>query len=251
MGLDISVYKVVPRSEDDNDLRQGSHDFHFDENNNNLKIFSDLSFEKEAEYYDLEKTLSEMGYDPKKMLATGQSYSDKAEITYVNTNHILYESYDYLDKIWSKVYFDTKEELFNSVLYEKFKNLYLNILKKEGWVEDYTFYASGQDRHCFNLNKAKDFCSKKVKVVLVDPPTFKKPERFIRVEEVGYQRKGANNKFYQDGDQIYNDGYITDIEVLRKHWYKYFSDTKELMEGFKKSIIDNFTQGETFVSYSW
>lgn len=72
--------------------------------------------------------------------------------------------------------------------------------------------------------------------------------------EVGYQRKGANKQFYDDGKWDI-DTWVFTKEELIEHWNKYFSDPndsyygKEARKHFKKNIIDNFEEGRTFVMY--
>jgi hypothetical protein len=100
---------------------------------------------------------------------------------------------------------------------------------------------------------------------LIDPPTIKKTERFLQVEEVGYQRKGANKKFYAEG--MWDSPCVLKMETLKDHWEKYFShqtpeseggwgsgveytlDDEEMKSRFKENIIDKFVEGETFVCY--
>ena len=72
--------------------------------------------------------------------------------------------------------------------------------------------------------------------------------------EVGYQRKGANAQFYNDGK--WDDNTIVSTkEMLLEDWKKYFSDPDDTYYGadsakeFKENIIDNFEEGKTFVWY--
>lgn len=73
-------------------------------------------------------------------------------------------------------------------------------------------------------------------------------------EEVGYQRKGANKQFYDDGKWDV-DTWVFTKEELIEHWNKYFSDPNDAYYGkrarkeFKKNIIDHFEEGKTFVMY--
>ena len=99
-----------------------------------------------------------------------------------------------------------------------------------------------------------------------DVITFEQEDNMFLVEEVGYQRKGANQQFYEDG-MWGNSPIVTDRKVLLEHWDKYFShqtpDSKggwgsgtdsprpdgEMRENFRKNIIDHFVDNETFVIY--
>ena len=72
--------------------------------------------------------------------------------------------------------------------------------------------------------------------------------------EVGWQRKGANAQFYNDGK--WDDNTIVSTkEMLLEDWKKYFSDPDDSYYGkdaeshFKENIIDNFEEGKTFVWY--
>ena len=73
-------------------------------------------------------------------------------------------------------------------------------------------------------------------------------------KEVGYQRKGANKQFYDDGRWDV-DTWVFTKEELIEHWNKYFSDPNDAYYGkrarkeFKKNIIDHFVEGKTFVMY--
>lgn len=77
---------------------------------------------------------------------------------------------------------------------------------------------------------------------------------FFAGEEVGYQRKGANKRFYDDGKWDDNT-VVIDRETLLDDWKKYFSDEDDAYYGenakqhFKENIIDKFVDGETIVCY--
>lgn len=77
---------------------------------------------------------------------------------------------------------------------------------------------------------------------------------FFVGKEVGYQRKGANKRFYDDGKWDSNT-VVIDRKTLLDDWEKYFSDEndayyrKEARKHFKENIIDNFVDGETIVCY--
>jgi len=73
-------------------------------------------------------------------------------------------------------------------------------------------------------------------------------------KELGYQRKGANAQFYNDGK--WDDNTIVSTKkMLLEDWRKYFSDKNDTYYGanakqhFKENIIDNFIPGKTFVAY--
>lgn len=93
-------------------------------------------------------------------------------------------------------------------------------------------------------------------------PVFKKKVPVIYWEEVGYQRKGLNSKFYQD----YEDGkigyFVWTKAELERYLDEYCDEDTEIEHGdtkytatykdnFKVNIIDNFTEGTDVVSFSW
>lgn len=77
---------------------------------------------------------------------------------------------------------------------------------------------------------------------------------FFVGKEVGYQRKGANKRFYDDGKWD-NNTVVIDRKTLLDDWEKYFSDEDDAYYGknakqhFKENIIDKFVDGETIVCY--
>jgi hypothetical protein len=100
---------------------------------------------------------------------------------------------------------------------------------------------------------------------VVDPPFRVTVERCLSLNEVGYQRKGANKRFYED--DVWNSPCVTDMKTLNLHWEKYFSaptpDSKggwgsgveydksaeEMRSDFGRNIVEKFKEGETFVMY--
>ena len=103
------------------------------------------------------------------------------------------------------------------------------------------------------------------KVELKNPPTLKRKELVLYAEEVGYQRKGANKKFYEDG--MWDSACVTNLSVLKEHHKKYFSSNtpeskggwgsgvefelsdEEMKKRFQENIINKFEKGKTFVVY--
>lgn len=102
--------------------------------------------------------------------------------------------------------------------------------------------------------------------VVVFPKLIKNKILVLAYVEVGYQRKGANSQFYEDG--MWDSPCVTSMETLTDHWNKYFSKAtpeskggwgsgveftgisdKERREEFKTNIIDVFVEGEMFVQY--
>jgi hypothetical protein len=82
------------------------------------------------------------------------------------------------------------------------------------------------------------------KIQLIDPPLITKKDRCIAVEEIGYQRKGANKQFYDDG--MWDDPAlicVVSLDLLKEHAKKYFE------ENFVTNIVNKFEEGKTFVMY--
>lgn len=74
MGLDISVMKPVnPEGKDLDALKMYVFTL---KDTPELEVFKDLVFEKENEYYDTERALTEAGYDPKNVDCTGTEFGE-------------------------------------------------------------------------------------------------------------------------------------------------------------------------------
>lgn len=78
--------------------------------------------------------------------------------------------------------------------------------------------------------------------------TFTKEEDCILAREIGYQRKGANKQFYDDG--MWDSPCVIDEKTIKEHWEKYFSETPKLRKDFYENIVKKFKDGETFVLYA-
>lgn len=74
----------------------------------------------------------------------------------------------------------------------------------------------------------------------------------IYFKEVGYQRKGMNNKFYKE---FKNGKPYLEIETVKKAFIflqaDHLSSLKELQQNFQKNFIDNFIEGESIFYASW
>lgn len=264
MGLDITVYKVIQLPEEKWDDETDSYTI--TEENQELNVFLDKAVKRQNQYYDIEGEMKKLGYDPEFMLWNGSSYGEDDIFEFTDSKHELHEMSKFLDKHWNEVYFETEDELLNNDIYKTYIELYYPILRdKYGYENDFTFYASGNDTNYFNLNKVKNFVEKLVRVKIINPSTLPKDEMCIAVEEVGYQRKGANKKFYSDG--MWDSPCVLTLETLKEHHEKYFSyptpddkggwgsgveydmEADEMKKYFQENIIDNFVEGETFVIY--
>ena len=78
---------------------------------------------------------------------------------------------------------------------------------------------------------------------LSEVPTYNKKVPVICWEEVGYQRKGMNDKFYRE----YKDYYVWTKAELERYRDEYAEDKEE----FQSNIINNFIEGKDCVSFDW
>ena len=74
----------------------------------------------------------------------------------------------------------------------------------------------------------------------------------IHVREIGYQRKGMKNKFYQDFQN--NRLYLDLLSVKKAYQYLeggHIYTLKELQINFQKNFIENFIEGESIFWPNW
>lgn len=162
-------------------------------------------------------------------------------LPYINLNISEIDPNDY-------IVLDEKEDMsfFEEYIFEK-ENLYYDIEKaildsgnNPDEVTNLSQQYNGIIFLCF-------FTTKNGFEISVTPETFSVIEKCIIPQEIGYQRKGANKKFYDDG--IWDSNIITSEKILIEHWDLYFSKDKESKENFRKNILDKFVEGQTFVIY--
>ncbi len=122
--------------------------------------------------------------------------------------------------------------------------------------DDYSLGMQGGGQYGFVLKNSEQAGEDRMFYINYDEVvTVVKPcPIFIRGRELGYQRKGANGQFYDDGMWDPNK-IVTTKKVLLEHWRKYFSDNtneyygKETKAHFKEHIIDKFVPGKSYVIY--
>jgi len=254
MGLDIEVRKPI------NNLTSDNFIIIDDTNKQKLNIFNKYFFEKEIEYFNIEKELLKYNLKIDDVVECyGQHYNgNKVDFTYFITNHELYQITDYLSKIKNIKQFNTKIELFKDKSFSWLRK-YNSLLLK------YKFNFNFKDGNYYSLNPLLKFIESKVKIKIKNPEIILVKETCLAYKEVGYQRKGANNKFYED--EMWSSDYIVDKNTLLEHQEKYFSyntpeskggfgsgvefelSDEDMKNRFKENIIDNFIEGETFVCY--
>ena len=88
-----------------------------------------------------------------------------------------------------------------------------------------------------------------IKIDLDKVPIYSKSIKVLYWEEVGYQRKGFNNKFYSD----YRAGKLGYFVWSKKELERYKQDycIDEEKEYFQKYVIDKFIDGKTCCIFSW
>jgi hypothetical protein len=262
MGLDIYVER--PTALGNRKPKDVEYAWTLREGSELSKRFGHLAFEKTNRYYDIEGAIKAKGVNPDDLLGSSQSYGKSVTFTFINTKHELYEAHQFLQDNWNN-YFDTKAEFLASDVYKTFKEKYCDLLVKNGWRKSYKFFATGSKTTHYNLVNANHFCQRKVEVKIRNPKKNPRVDKCLDCEEVGYQRKGANQQFYEDG--MWGSEPVFDMATLLEHWEKYFSaptpeskggwgsgteydlEADEMRKRFKENIIDKFVEGETFVYY--
>lgn len=269
MGLDISLYKVVPlgnRKYTDVDNYYSLDDFP------ELKTFEHLSFEIIEDHYELINSLAEIGYDFNKLQYHG-TVGNKKGITFEfkDSHHELFIVYTWLNTLLDLqengelIDYRKEKDFFNSEYFKFFEKEYLPLMLKYGWKAKYKFKIPNTKKTYFSFIGVRRFIMPKIKVLLKNPPTIKKKVKCIAVENVSYQRKGANRLFYEH--DIWDSPCITDLKTLELHSGMYFSqftrctliektvqsydeEYNEIIHAnFKENILDKFVEGEMFVIY--
>lgn len=144
------------------------------------------------------------------------------------------------------------------------KGAFMKLWPKEfGEYPNIEDFKIGENKYDFDAYEKK--CDEHIIILdLRTVPTFKKEIRILWYDEVGYQRKGLNRKFYSD----YRDGKIgyfvwTKKELLRykrdycdkKYEYIYPSGKPSgeyvyEKRNFQRNIIDNFGE-HCCVTFDW
>lgn len=94
-------------------------------------------------------------------------------------------------------------------------------------------------------------------VDLSEVPVKVVSQKVIGVEEVGYQRKGLNDKFYDDSRKGELNYYVWALDELNHYKNEYCNETDEYGIGynpkveFQKNIIDKFIEGQCVVVFDF
>lgn len=121
--------------------------------------------------------------------------------------------------------------------------------KEAGNYPCYEDFKTGEDSYNWEEYEAA-LAAHTIKVNLDKVPTYEKTIKILYYEEVGYQRKGLNDQFYED----YRNGkigyFVWTLEELMRYKESYCESIED-KEHFQRSIIDNFIEGECCVTFDW
>ena len=139
------------------------------------------------------------------------------------------------------------------------KNSYMEVIDKEFAKTEPKYVRDGDNTEWENWMDERD--KKAFKIYFKDIPTYKKKIKILYKNEVGYQRKGLNSKFYEDYDAGKIGYYVWDKKELERYMNDYCDDDHPSeydrhyictpKVDFKENIIDNFTEGECCVTFDW
>lgn len=127
----------------------------------------------------------------------------------------------------------------------------LKTLKFYNWQEYSKFigidYSDCPLQEAFDNYENQTYCYYKgdtpVIIHLGEVPIYTKQVPVICWEEVGYQRKGMNDKFYKE----FENYWVWTKAELERYKNEYAEDPEE----FQSNIIDNFVEEKDCVSFDW
>lgn len=226
MGLDITMYKVIKDNSYNDDT---SYYFFADNDEEGIKwmntfkpTFDDNVFHKtQEEYMDFDK----VGFTDDTCHILCCNYCEKSYYQYIKKDHELYKLY------YNIINTDNRADY-------KLTDDDIALLQKYEYIVDpeVTIYMVVH----FIQNIASEY------LYLDDVPTYMQDGYKLYKEEVGYQRKGMNNAFYEDHDCNFT---VFDKKRLEEIYEKYVKD--DCKEYFKRVILDPFVEGEHFVNFDW
>ena len=125
-------------------------------------------------------------------------------------------------------------------------------LKKEKGIDihewDWVGECYGDEGNIMSLKHVET--KKTMKLDMDKIPTFKQEISIIGYDEVGYQRKGLNSKFYEDYNNHKIGYFVWNKNELERYMRDYCDDDED-KERFKRNIIDEFIDGECCVTFDW
>ena len=268
MGLDITLYRPYSVQNMDKEEFDDLTDYRVVKEGDSLySKFENFLFEKENEYFDIESKLKELNLKEEDLIWCGEVFNGTtSKILYVVKSDPLYIAYNWLyeENKWT-LDFKTKKDLLKSDAFKTYKDLLAKCnLKPRRYKRT---YSSGEIKYNLSYEYSKIHKLAERFLLYSDIPTYKQVDKMLAYKEVGYQRKGANAKFYADG--MWSSDDVVERSVLENHWKEYFSGEKpydedkdifglsveynnsseENEERFKRNILDKFVEGIHFVRY--
>lgn len=155
---------------------------------------------------------------------------------------------------WTKRHEKTKmEKWFDWDKYKKMTGIDMNECEIACISYGYMIVKSKSDISLYKKHKSYRvidyFGEKRIKIYTQKVPTKRIGVKVIYRKEVGYQRKGFNNTFYEDMCSGKISNYVFDKETLLSYKEKYCKE--DYKEYFQKWIIDKFIDGKCIVFFSW
>lgn len=248
MGLDITLKKFLTKEESDNMPEPQyclKRYFHMD--SVLRKKLYDMNMEKfiykiTDTFYDIEK----YGINDEKYKHIMTKFGDNAYPIHVmeDTSHELYPIYEKMQNFITLA--DTKIEDVKETDFFTDEELKL-IKEKYCYAEPLFVMTNGDGSSCLNLyHFIGDKVSKEFDMEFC--PTYEEEvEIYYWSDDIGYQRKGLNGKFY---DEFTEDDYY----VLTKERMQYVYDNyvnEDYKEYFKEHLLDRFVEGEMFCTFDW
>lgn len=163
------------------------------------------------------------------------------------------DNYDFSDRNfpqWTKKFFTSyKQEMYD---WEKYKEQTGIDVPAMVWCS--TEYGE----KCIMTLESNDEEKKRIEIDLDEVPTYFKDIQIVPYEEVGYQRKGLNSKFYEDYDNGKIGYFVWSKKELERYKEEYCDekspygdDYESPKTNFQHNIIDKFTEGEDCVIFDW
>lgn len=163
-----------------------------------------------------------------------------------NSNFFTVENIKNLPE-WSKSFITKREQEYYD----------WNKFKEESGIDAVSLQWRGEEyseKGCFLYLKNKE-TDEEITVDLEKVPTYKQLDDVIGIEEVGYQRKRLNHKFYEDYEKGKIGYFVWSKRELERYKEEYCDEVNSFggnaKEHFQKNIIDNFIEGKDCVTFDW
>lgn len=156
-------------------------------------------------------------------------------------SHIYVEEGDSYPEWTKELEIETTIQLYDWDKYNKENNIN---------SDDYQWHGESYDENgsFLHLKNKKDKTI--LKINLDNVPTYSEKVKVLGLSEIGYQRKGFNEKFYDDYTKGLLSYYVWSKSELLRYLDEYCeSETSKIK--FKTNIVDKFIEGEHCVSFDW